>query len=101
MLVLPVPALPFRDRSPDRDDTADQDLSEEANYRETIRGVRLFMGWHQIPDFDSASSSLDDTPFAGSRVNPTGKVSVKLAVDEWLCRKFEKLNLTVSEGYPS
>ena len=65
------------------------DLSEEAHYRETIRGVRSFMGWHQIPDFDSASSSLDDNPFAGSRVKPTGKVSVKLPVDEWLCRKFE------------
>ena len=26
---------------------------------------------------------------------------MKLLVDEWLCRKFEKLNLTVSEGYPS
>ena len=31
----------------------------------------------------------------------TGKVSVKLPVDEWLCRKLEKLNLTISEGYPS
>ena len=91
----------FRDGSPDRDDTADQDLSEEANYRETVRGVRSFMRWHQIPDFDSASSTLDDNPFAGSRVKPTGKVSVKVPVDEWLCRKFEKLNLTVSEGYPS
>ena len=59
------------------------------------------MGWHQIPDFDSASSSLDDNPFAGSRVKPTGKVSVKLPVDEWLCRKFERLNVTVTEGCPS
>ena len=83
------------------EDAADQDLSEEANYRETIRGVRSFMGWHQIPAFDSASSSLDDNPFAGSRVKPTGKVSVKLPVDEWLCQKFEKLNLTVVEGYAS
>ena len=83
------------------EDSTDQDLSEDANYRETIRGVRSFMGWHQIPDFDSASSSLDDNPFAGSRVKPTGKVSVKLPVDEWLCRKFERLNLTVAEGYPS
>ena len=48
------------------DHTADQDLSEEASYRETIRGVRSFIGWHQIPDFDSVSSSLDDNPFAGS-----------------------------------
>ena len=83
------------------EDSTDQDLSEEANYRETIREVRSFMDWHQIPDFDSASSSLDDNPFAGSRVKPTGKVSVKLLVDEWLCRKFEGLNPTVAEGYPS
>ena len=48
------------------EDATDQDLSEEANYREIIRGVRSFMRWHQIPDFDSASSSLDDNPFAGS-----------------------------------
>ena len=47
-------------------DTADQDLSEEASYRETIREERSFMAWQQIPDFDSASSSLDDTLFAGS-----------------------------------
>ena len=40
------------------EDSTDQDLSEEANYRETIRGVRSFMGWHQIPDYGSASSSL-------------------------------------------
>ena len=28
-------------------------------------------------------------------------MSVKVPVDEWLCRKFEKLNITVQEGYPS
>ena len=83
------------------EDSTDQDFSEEANYTETVRGVRSFMNWHQIPDFDSASSSLNDNPFAGSRVKPTRKVSVKLPVDEWLCRKFERLNVTVAEGYPS
>ena len=58
------------------------------------------MGWHQIPEFDSVSSA-DNNPFAGSRAPPTSKVSVKLPVDDWLCRKMEKLNLTVAEGYPS
>ena len=58
------------------------------------------MGWHQIPDFDSVSSA-DNNPFAGSRAPPTGKVSVKLPVDDWLCRKMEKLNITVADGYPS
>ena len=93
-----------RSSSPDRDfnreNTGDQDLSEDATYRETIRGVRSIMGWHNIPEFDRVSSS-DDNPFAGSRVQPTGKVSVKLPVDEWLCRKMEKLNLTITEDYAS
>ena len=34
-------------------------------------------------------------------VQPTGKVSVKLPVDDWLCRKMGKLNLTIIEGYPA
>ena len=38
---------------------------------------------------------------AGSRIQPTEKVSVKLPVDDWLCRKMEKLNCTITEGYPS
>ena len=29
--------------------------SEEHSYRETVRGVREFMGWTQIPDYDSPS----------------------------------------------
>ena len=58
------------------EDSTNQDLSEDANYRETIRGVRSFMGWHQIPDYDNSSTSLDDNPFAGSRTKPTGKVFV-------------------------
>ena len=91
-----------RDGSPDlsKNEVADQELSEESTYRETIRGVRSFMGWHQIPEFDSVSSA-DNNPFADSRAPPTGKVSVKLPVDDWLCRKMEKLNPTVAEGYPS
>ena len=74
------------DRDINRDDTGDLNLSEDATYRETIRGARSFIGWHDIPEFDRVSSS-DDNPFAGSRVQPTGKVSVKLPVDEWLWRK--------------
>ena len=63
------------------EDATDQDLSEDPNYRETIRGVRSFMGCHQIPDYNHSSSSLDDNPFAGSRTKPAGKVSVRLPVD--------------------
>ena len=56
--------------------------------------MKSFVGGHQILEFDSVSSS-DDNPFSGSRVQPTGKVSVKLPVDDWLCRKMEKQNLTI------
>ena len=46
----------FRDGSPDREltreESTDQELSEEASYRETIRGVRSFMGWHKVPEFE-------------------------------------------------
>ena len=94
----------YRDVSPardlTRDESTDKELSEVASYRETMRGVRSFMGWHKVPEFESVSSS-DDNPFAGSGVQPTGKVSVKLPVDDWLCKKMEKLNLTITEGYPA
>ena len=55
----------------------DQELSAEQSYRETLRGVRSFMAWNDIPEFDSASSSQDDNPFTGSR-SQTSKVSVKV-----------------------
>ena len=79
----------------------DQELSAEQTYRETIRRVRSFMGWNQVPKFDSASSSQDDNPFAGTRSQQPSKMSVKVPVDDWLCRKFEKLSVTMQEGYPS
>ena len=89
--------------SPDQEELldVDQELSAEQTYRETMHGVRSFMAWNDIPEFDLSSSSLDDNPFTGSRTPHTRKVSVKVPVDDWLCRKFEKLNLTVQEGYPS
>ena len=93
-----------RDLSADRDisrDDPDTEPSEEANYRETMRGVRSFMNWHKVPKFVTVSSTADDNPYAGARVEPTGKVSVKLPVDDWLCRKMSSLNLTITEGYPT
>ena len=88
---------------PDQDELldGDQELSAKQSYRETLRGVRSFMSWNEIPELDSASSSQDDNPFTGTRTSQTGKVYVKVPVDDWLCRKFEKLNLTVQVGYPT
>ena len=92
------------DRSADRDvsrDDPDSEPTEEANCRETMRGVRSFMNWHMVPEFETVSSTADDNPFAGARVQPTDKVSVKVPVDDWLCRKMSSLNLTITEGYPT
>ena len=60
----------------------DQELFAEQIYREAMRGVRCFMGWIGIPEFDPASSAQDDNPFAGSRISHSGEVSVKVPVDE-------------------
>ena len=65
-------------RNLNKEDPGDLDLSEDATYRETISGVRSFMGWHDIPEFDRVSSS-NNNPFASFRVQPTRKVYVKSA----------------------
>ena len=59
------------------------------------------MGWSHIPDMDITAATSDDNPFAGPQSQPTGKVSLKMPTDEWLCKKMGKLNLTLVEGYPS
>ena len=79
----------------------DQSLSEEQSYRETMRGIRSYMGWHQVPDLDSSAASAEDNPFAGPKIQTPGKVSVKLPIDEWFCKKMSKLNLTLVQGYPT
>ena len=60
----------------------DQVTSEGQNYWEIMRGVRSYMDWNQVPEFES-SVSQDDNPFASSR-NPS---------------KLERLNSILTEGY--
>ena len=79
----------------------DQPVSEVQNYRDTMQGIRSFMGWSHIPEMDSTASTSDDNPFGGPKTVPPGKVSVKMPTEDWLCRKLAKLNLTLVEGYPS
>ena len=80
---------------------ADQTLSEEQNCRETMSGVRSFMGWTHIPEVDSALSSSEDNPFPAPKQQPASKTSVTLPTDDWFCRKMDRLNLTLVQGYPS
>ena len=59
------------------------------------------MGWHQMPKFNSSASFHDHNSFASPKSQTTGRISVKLPPDDWLCQKLEKLNLTLTECYPS
>ena len=74
----------------------EQSLSEEQSYRETMRGIRSYMGWDHIPDIDSGTTTSEDNPFAGPKPHAPGKVSINLPTDEWLCRKMAKLNITLT-----
>ena len=52
-----------RDRSADRDvsrDDPDSEPTEEANYRETMRGVRSFMNWHKVRKMSSLNLTLTE-----------------------------------------
>ena len=72
-------------------------------YRETVRSVRSFMGWHHIPAFELDYSEPDksNNPWKGKQpIKPT-RISVAMPPDDWLCQKLERLNLTVADGYPS
>ena len=66
-----------------------------------MQGIRSFMGWSHIPEVDNSTAISDDNPFAGPKTVVPGKVSVKMPTEEWLCKKLSKLNLTLTEGYPS
>ena len=111
----PDPALSDGEPLPDRSDkesgeegelsdTEVNEKNEEINYRETVRSVRSFLGWSHIPDFEASASDADnrsDNPWKGKHPRRSGKVSVELPADDWLCYKMEKLNTRVAEGYPS
>ena len=92
----------FRDGSPDRDftrdESTDQELSEEASYRESEAFGHLWAGirFLNLTVFHLQMTTLLPVP----EFSQPGK-SVKLLVDDWLCRKMEKLNLTIAGGYPS
>ena len=79
----------------------DQPVSEEQTYQDTMQGIRSYMGWTHIPEVDSSATTAEDNPFAGPKTVTPGKVSVKMPTEEWLCKKLFKLNLSLSEGYPS
>ena len=85
----------------DSNDTPEQ--TEDMSYREKVRSVRAYMGWHHIPVFETNYSEPDksNNPWKGKHPNKPTRISVAMPPDDWLCQKLERLNLTVAEGYPS
>ena len=57
---------------------SDEVLSEDQNYRETVRGIRTFMGWTHIPDLEYSPASRTDNPWVGHHAQRVGNVSVVL-----------------------
>ena len=79
-----------------------QEITEELNYRETVRSVCSFMGWDHIPTFESDLSEPDksNNPWKGKNPKRPSRISVAMPPDDWLCQKLDRLNCTVAEGYP-
>ena len=82
-------------------DTEGQEKNKEMNYSETVRAVRAFLGFTRIPDFEASTGYHDrsDNPWKGKHPWRSGKMSVELPADDWLCHKIEKLNTRAAEGY--
>ena len=73
------------------------------NYRETVRSVLAFMGWNFIADIelDTGGTDSSNNPMKGKKNSKkTGKVSVEMPADDWLCQKMERLNCVAADGYP-
>ena len=79
----------------------DQIPSAKQTYRETMRGTRSYMGWTDIPDVDRSNTASDDNPLFGPKAPVPSKISVTMPTEEWLCKKLSKLNVTLTEGYPT
>ena len=65
-------------------DAVVQEKNEEMNYRETVRAVRAFLGFTQIPDFEASTGDYDhsDNPWKGKHPRKSQKVSVELPADD-------------------
>ena len=63
------------------------EVTEDMNYRETVRSMRWFMGWNHIPVFEADFSELDksNNPWKGKVPKLPARVSVAMPPDNWLC----------------
>ena len=66
-----------------------------------MRGIQSYMRWSHVPDLDTSVATSEDNPFADPKKQSSGKVSVQMPSKDWLCRKLNRLNITLVEGYLS
>ena len=70
-----------------------RELSEDMNYRETVRSVCAFLGWNFIPDFELDTGGTD------SSKNPwKEKIPRKPVKFQWKCQLITRC---VKKCYPS
>ena len=50
-----------------------------------FRGVRSYINWSFIPDHKYTAKFKHYNPCTGTRSQPTGKISVALPLEDWLC----------------
>ena len=80
----------------------EQDMTvTEPDQISSAEQIRSYMGWTEIPDVDTSNTTSDDNPFSGPKVPVPSKVSVTMPTEDWLCKKLSKLNVTLTEGYPT
>ena len=60
----------------------DQIPSGEKTYWETMRGIRSYKSWTDIPDVDSSNTASDDNPFSGPKAPVPSKISVTMPTEE-------------------
>ena len=85
---------------PPSGDHPDSEETLDSSYRETMRALRNFMKWRDIPEHDSSSGSPEDDPWDDAPPSTSSRLSVKVPVERFLCKRLENLNLTAREGYP-
>ena len=77
----------------------DQTLSYQT-YRETMRGIRSYMGWTHTPDMDTHTSTGVITHLQDLKLNQPVRCRFLCPLTNGSA-KMAKLNITLLEGYPS
>ena len=83
------------------DSVEKMEQTEDMTYRETIRSVHSYMGWHHISTFESDDTEPNKSNNPWRKSQEANQDFSGHAPDDWLCQKLERLNLTEAEGYPS